>query len=168
MSLSFFICKTEKNTIFLVGSLGRSIEASTDSICLDLSSQKALYAAAVSRVMDRHKHRCSHAGKFQTHLNTPLPSSCRRLELGLLRTESRWVGIDRWQRVAGQPGLLFRLEPGLANSWHGAADRFSPVAMGVRKRGKPSQWKLPCGWLRRPRHCIYRALPATRNSSVSS
>lgn len=34
--------------------MGRSIEASTDSICLDLSSQKALYAAAVSRVMDRH------------------------------------------------------------------------------------------------------------------
>lgn len=67
--------------------------------------------------------------------------------------------------VRGRPGLLFPLEPGLASSCHRAGDgvggRVGPVSVGVRKRGKPSQWKLPCGWLRRPQHCIYRELPAT-------
>lgn len=48
---------------------------------------------------------------------------------------------------------------GWEHGW-GFGGRVGPVSVGVRKRGKPSQWKLPCGWLRRPQHCIYRELPA--------
>lgn len=80
------------------------------------------------------------------------------------------MGLDRWQRKEsglGAPGLclLYGTWAGqqLACGWSKrVGGSVTPVAVGVIKRGKPSQWKLPCGWLGRPRHCIYRELPATR------
>lgn len=76
--------------------------------------------------------------------------------------------MDRWQRwsvgASQAYSSLWNLvwpTPGIGlGAWLGFGGRVGPVSVGVRKRGKPSQWKLPCGWLRRPQHCIYRELPA--------
>lgn len=146
--------------------MGRSTEPSMESSLPRLESLEGpLHCCYFLSV--RSKHRCS-VDKFRAGLYTLLPSSCSRLKLDLLRTWSKGVGMDRWQRWSVGASQtysslwnLVRPTGGIGlGAWWGFGDRVGPVSVGVRKRGKPSQWKLPCGWLRRPQHCIYRELPA--------
>ena len=75
-------------------------------------------------------------------------SSPPRLELSPRKTESQI-------RVGGGQSCPTFGSLGWPLAWHGAGGRASLVAVGGRKKGKPAQWKLPCGWLRRPRHTVF-------------
>lgn len=77
----------------------------------------------------------------------PAPSP-PRLELSPRKTEPQI-------RVGGGQSCPTFGSLGWPLAWHGAGGRASLVAVGGRKKGKPAQWKLPCGWLRRPRHTVF-------------
>lgn len=77
----------------------------------------------------------------------PAPSP-PRLELSPGKTEPQI-------RVGGGQSYPTFGSLGWPLAWHGAGGRASLVAVGGRKKGKPAQWKLPCGWLRRPRHTVF-------------
>ena len=79
------------------------------------------------------------------------PLSPPRLELVPIKTEPQVMGrgLGACQSCSPFGGLGWPL------AWHGAGSRAGRVAGGGRKRGKPARWKLPCGWLRRPRHTVF-------------
>lgn len=128
--------------------MGRSTEPSMESSLPRLESLEGpLHCCYFLSV--RSKHRCS-VDKFRAGLYTLLPSSCSRLKLDLLRTWSKGVGMDRWQRWSVGASQtysslwnLVRPTGGIGlGAWWGFGDRVGPVSVGVRKRGKPSRARL--------------------------